>query len=63
MAGTREGNLKGAATKRQKYGTDHFSKIGAAGGAKSKGRQIPPEVRQKISQTKRQRSLSRESLQ
>lgn len=37
MAATREGGLKAAATVKQKYGADHYKKIGAIGGKKSKG--------------------------
>lgn len=34
MAGKREGNLKGAKTKKKKYGDGFFAKIGKIGGSK-----------------------------
>ena len=35
MAGTREGGLRAAQTNKERYGADHFKKIGALGGKKS----------------------------
>lgn len=56
MGGTSKGARKGVETKRKKYGADYHSKVGALGGAKSKGRKIPLEVRKKISETKRKQA-------
>lgn len=38
MGGNSEGGKKSLETRLQKYGEDHMKKIGALGGAKSKGR-------------------------
>lgn len=37
MSGTRTGGLKAAKTSKEKYGKDHYEKIGAIGGRKSRG--------------------------
>lgn len=38
MGGNNEGGKKSLETRLKKYGEDHMKKIGALGGAKSKGR-------------------------
>lgn len=53
MPGTKEGAAKGTATKRAKYGEDFFSRIGALGGMKSRGRVHPVKTIRKMSKTKR----------
>jgi hypothetical protein len=55
VSGTKDGAQKGVETKRQKYGEEHFSKVGAKGGAASKGRTHSAATRKKISQSKKQR--------
>lgn len=37
MPATREGGIKAAQTNKNRYGTDFYKKIGAMGGAKSRG--------------------------
>jgi len=37
MSGVRAGGLKAAKTNKQRYGSDFYQKIGAMGGAKSRG--------------------------
>lgn len=37
MSGTRAGGLKAAATNKSRYKADFYQKIGAMGGAKSRG--------------------------
>lgn len=53
MAGSKEGAAKGVATKREKYGAEHFAAVGARGGAKSLGRKHSAETKRKISESKR----------
>lgn len=55
MSGNPEGALKGVATKLNEYGPDHYKKIGALGGAKSKGRKLSAKTKRKISQAKKRK--------
>jgi hypothetical protein len=56
MAGSKEGAAKGVATKRDKYGAEHFATVGARGGKKSLGRKHSAETKRKISESKRRKN-------
>lgn len=51
MGGNEEGAKKAAGTAKQIYGDDHHAKLGAKGGAKSKGRKLSAEHKRKISES------------
>ena len=56
---THESNIQGAITQKQLYGEDFHAKIGAKGGAKSKGRKLTAEHKRKISEAQKFRNQVR----
>lgn len=53
MGGNKDSALKGAETKRKKYGQNYFSLLGAKGGLASKGRVLSAETKKRISESKK----------
>lgn len=63
MAGTSDGNKRGAITKKNKFGADFYANIGARGGAKSLGKPRSEATKQKIRDTIRRKKEQNENNQ